>query len=355
MRVSDMPRIDRRTRQWRLLGFLLPALVLLIVAVLAASEKAATRASKNLPKLPPGLPEGAHKPRKSNIALKWPAKLPPSRKTMPAYRLLRPSQKEYWEQRKSKIRPGSAVMGGGYKVTMFSRGAIRVFPIKKPTAGTQEEFPASKDCKGIAEAFLREMGLWEKNAVFGRVVDNTNGGTSGCMSVGYGCRLNGAMLTGPGARIIVDIGRGGRIVTVYKCWPVVEKIGDYPVISPSEAVRRFNNGEGCFLWGARGKVQSLALTYNVPPRLLGSHLVPMYVVVFRLPGSDENLWGFLPGVKKEYLKQPEDKSSTTKPSTRAAAMTYGNQRHTGINGTRGSYEPPLNTATARKTSLTNRR
>ena len=85
----------------------------------------------------------------------------------------------------------------------------------------------------------------------------------------------------------MEIGRGGRIVQVYKSWPVVEKIGDYPVISPGEAVRRINNGEGYFNHAACGKVQSLALTYDVPGMLLGSHLVPMYVVVFREPGDEE--------------------------------------------------------------------
>ena len=300
----------------------------LIVAALAAAERPATRPSKNLPKLPLGVPETAHKTRKSRISLKWPATLPPSRKTMPAYRLLHPGMKKYWDQRRSKIRAGSTAIAAEYKVRISFHGAIRVEPIKKVTAGRQEEFPPSKDCKGIAEAFLREMGLWEKNAVFGGVVDNTNAGTSGCMSVWYRYPLNGTMLSGPGARFHVSIGRGGRIVSVYKCWPVVEKIGDYPVISPSEAVRRFNNGEGYFNHGARGKVRSLALTYYVPGMLQGSHLVPVYKVILREPGDDEDLRGYLPAVRTEYLKQPEDKNSTTKPTTRPAS-----QRHRALGAT----------------------
>lgn len=302
------------------------AVLALIAAALAASERAATRASKNLLKLPLGVPQTAHKLRKSRISLEWPATLPPSRKTMPAYRLLHPGMKKYWDQRRSKIRAGSTAIGAEYKVRMSSRGAIRVSPIKEVTAATQEEFPEAKDCKGIAEAFLREMGLWEKNAVFGRVVDNTNAGTSGSMSVAYRYPLNGTILSGPGARFIVDIGRGGRIVGVLKSWPAVEKIGDYPVISPSEAVRRLNNGKGYFNHGARGKVQSLALTYYVPGMLQGSHLVPVYKVILREPGDDEDLRRYLPAVKKDYLKEPEDKSSTTKPSTRPASQRHRARR-----------------------------
>ena len=316
-------------RMQSVISLFLVAILWLMVASLGGSETPTTGPAKNLPKVPLGVPETAHKTPKSNIALGWPATLPPSRKTMPAYRLLHPRLRKDWEdrvakivgadstdQRRRKITVGCVGIGKGLKFRLFAGGAIHVFPTKKATPGTKERFPEPKACEAMAEAFLRERGLWEKNAVLGGVIDNTNAGTSGSMSVGYKCRLNGATLSGPGARIIVEIGRGGRIVHVYKSWPVVEKIGDYPVISPSEAVRRLNNGQGYFKWGARGKVKSLALTYYVPPRLQGSHLVPMYVVIFREPGDEQDLRGYLPAVRKEYLREREDKSSTTKPSTR---------------------------------------
>lgn len=297
------------------------------ILLLAPAGPAGSSAELALPPVPPLHLSGSATRRKpEDIRLVWPEMLPVTPAKVKVYRVSHPRLTTSWETRAlaalqvaqegtSVLKVACAGRAGDWRLTMYSSGAMHLKRAgRSQSAG--KDYPDPRRSQEIARTFLKKRGLWEDNATFSRVVDNTKGAY--VMSVGFKCHVDGIPVRGPGARIIVGIGAGGHVRTVYKSWPVIQKGTEYPILSPKEAVDNFEKGQGYFPWESQGKVTSLELAYWAPPRMGTEYLLPAYIVTFRLPRGKEDLVGYLPAVKKEYIKKDKDKISTTKPSTSPA-------------------------------------
>ena len=125
------------------------------------------------------------------------------------------------------------------------------------------------------------------------VADNTKG--ADVMSVGFGRRLNGVEFWGAGYEIIVDIGRGGRIVRVRKAWPELIPIGEYDLVEVREAVKKLAAGEGALYHGNRGEITGAKVVYYASP-VAQEYAQPCYYFECRDPEDGQEFYGVIEAI-----------------------------------------------------------
>lgn len=129
-----------------------------------------------------------------------------------------------------------------------------------PGSTTEPRLPARTDAHAMAVRFLRDNGLLPADALtgagdvaFANAVLSTRDSRDGRilsqistnLEVRFPRTLDGYAVTGPGSKLYVIFGDGGRIVGVTKAWREVEGAAEsLPVVQPEEALRLLQDGAG---------------------------------------------------------------------------------------------------------------
>ncbi|MEW5804488.1 MAG: hypothetical protein AB1847_20535 [bacterium] len=94
------------------------------------------------------------------------------------------------------------------------------------------------------------------------------------MCVSFGIKINGEKVYGPGAKINVYIGDGGKIICLYKAWKEIEEVQAKNIITPQKALERLEKRSvvNSYWGGTTGcgdiqsiEIQNMALTYYIEP------------------------------------------------------------------------------------------
>lgn len=155
-------------------------------------------------------------------------------------------------------------------------------------------FPDAQEAKTIATAFLVDHNMLPEDAYLRGLVDNTKG--ADVISVGYGRRVRGVEVWGAGSEIIVDIGRGGRVVYVRKAWPTFKPIGEYNLTAPESALQKLKNGEGVLYHGNKGEIVSIKLVYYASP-IVQDYVQPCYYADCLDPDTGKAFYGVIDAIE----------------------------------------------------------
>ncbi len=165
-----------------------------------------------------------------------------------------------------------------------------------PDASTPLRLPSTTEAHELAVRYLRDNGLLPADArtgltdvTFDSLLVSTRDGrdgrvlseTAANLEVRFPRTLDGHAVRGPGSKLYVIFGDGGRIVGVTKAWRDIEGAAEaLPVIAPEEAVRRLQEGEGVIDAEAscgRVEVSRMEVVYWMEtPRLEQRVALPVY-------------------------------------------------------------------------------
>ncbi len=164
------------------------------------------------------------------------------------------------------------------------------------------KYPTPEQTVKIAKRFLQKYDVDVSRGRFTKVVDNTKG--ADVMSVGVAFTLGGLEIRGAGTKIHVDVGKGSRVDLVFVAMPDTREIGEYKIISPSEAFQALKDGRGQFMWGFKGRIEAISLVYFSSPERQ-EYLLPVYVFDGVSSGppkpDDEGFVGIVDALSPEYV------------------------------------------------------
>jgi hypothetical protein len=176
---------------------------------------------------------------------------------------------------------------------------------------TKKDFPSKAQCQGIAKAFLASHSLFPPDAYLKeRVADRSS---SGVMGVRFGRKINGYAASGAGARLWVDINPDGEVVKVRKKWKTLRPYKRYPIKSPQEALEELLDGKGQLMNGCNGKIENITIRYYCSPQKQ-AFVQPIYF--FECVGPKRRFTGYVPAIKREYLKSKEETMKEIKEKAR---------------------------------------
>ncbi|MHC4642273.1 MAG: hypothetical protein ACYS32_11560 [Planctomycetota bacterium] len=165
---------------------------------------------------------------------------------------------------------------------------------------TKNDYPSNQDCNSIAVKYLKRCKLYEADAYFRGIVDNTKG--SGVMSLGFGRKIAGYKNRGNGGEMSVGIGPGGEVVYVRKAWQELVPYKPYPIKTARQALKDLYNHKG-FLTGIKGKIKKITLRYHTSGNKQ-DYVQPIYY--FECSGPEMDFYGAVPTIKKGYIQSREE-------------------------------------------------
>ncbi len=160
-----------------------------------------------------------------------------------------------------------------------------------------KNLPSEAEAQKKARHFLEANGLFEKNMYFrgsgyceyrkfGPKGDVLEEGRS-ALKVGFGFKVNGTPVEGPGAKAGVIFGAGGEIIGVSRIWRPLKPLKKAKIIPPGAALDKFkrrwpSEGDAAQLKGAgirtRVNIKEVRLTYFAKPGCFAQGLVkPVYI------------------------------------------------------------------------------
>ena len=165
---------------------------------------------------------------------------------------------------------------------------------------TKNDYPSNQDCNTIAVKHLKSCNLYDKDAYFGGIADNTK--SVGSMSVGFGRKIEGYKTRGPGGEMLVEIGPGGEVVYVRKAWQELVPYKPYPIKTARKALKDLHNRKG-FLTGLKGKINKITLRYYTSSEKQ-DYVQPIYY--FECSGPESDFYGVVPAIKNGYIQSREE-------------------------------------------------
>lgn len=177
---------------------------------------------------------------------------------------------------------------------------IRKIKTKQTQSTNEKEYPSKEDCKIIAEKYLKDHNLYEEDAYFGSIADNTK--SIGAMSVGFGRTIDGYKTWGKGGGMSVHIGPGGEVVQVRKSWKELVPYKPYPIKTAKQALRDLHNRRG-FLDQQKGKIKSITIRYNMPS-VNQDYAQPIYY--FECSGPEGDFYGLVPAIKDKFIQSRKE-------------------------------------------------
>jgi hypothetical protein len=177
---------------------------------------------------------------------------------------------------------------------------IRKIKVKQSRSTTEKDYPLREDCNSIAVKYLKSCNLYDKDAYFGGIADNTK--SVGSISVGFGRKICGYKAKGPGSQILVEIGPGGEVVQVRKAWKELVPYKPYPIKTARQALKDLHNRKG-FLTGLKGKIKNITLRYYTSSEKQ-DYIQPIYY--FECTGTEGDFSGLVPAIKDEYIQSKEE-------------------------------------------------
>ena len=165
---------------------------------------------------------------------------------------------------------------------------------------TKNDYPSNQDCNIIAVKYLKSCKLYEADAYFRGITDNTK--SSGVMAVGFGRKISGYKTMGAGTKLSVRIGPGGEVVQVRKAWKELVPYKPYPIKTARQALRDLHNRKG-FLTGLKGKIKKITLRYYTSSEKQ-DYVQPIYY--FECSGPERDFNGVVPAIKNGYIQSREE-------------------------------------------------
>jgi uncharacterized protein YuzE len=107
-----------------------------------------------------------------------------------------------------------------------------------------ENFPSYEKCIEIAQNALERYNLSHSEMYFFGTTDTRELGGDAQIHLDYCRKINGIKCVGPNNFLMISINKRGLITRLLWKWQKLEKIGEYRIISPQEALNNFRAGQG---------------------------------------------------------------------------------------------------------------